>query len=32
MMDPLKGTADLLGELLDGASSAEELLRALGTL
>ncbi|MUH57620.1 MAG: proteasome accessory factor PafA2 [Actinobacteria bacterium] len=32
MMDPLKGTAELLGELLDNASSAEELLRALGTL
>jgi proteasome accessory factor A len=32
MMDPLKGTAELLGELLDRASTAEELLRALGTL
>jgi len=32
MMDPLKGTAELLGELLDKATTAEELLRALGTL
>ena len=32
MMDPLKGTAELLGDLLDNAANAEELLRALGTL
>jgi proteasome accessory factor A len=32
MMDPLKGTAELLGGLLDSAETAEELLRALGTL
>jgi proteasome accessory factor A len=32
MMDPLKGTAELLGQLLDNAATAEELLRALGTL
>jgi proteasome accessory factor A len=32
MMDPLKGTAELLGDLLDSAATAEELLRALGTL
>jgi proteasome accessory factor A len=32
MMDPLKGTAELLGDLLDNATTAQELLRALGTL
>jgi proteasome accessory factor A len=30
MMEPLRGTADIVGEVLEGSSSAAELLRRLG--